>query len=154
MCPFLFPEAATKAFPPGSHLRVFPWLESPNWQLPDSCLPPAHDTQFALGPCIDPGHATSLQQTCPLMTSSGCVQGRISLSTVGSSVSTPGPVYLSAVNNVLKLEKAEPPAFWSASEDGSTWEPSSGRLWNGSSGSCCQTSKVTKVEKNISVQNG
>lgn len=73
---------------------------------------------------------------------------------MGSSVSTPGPVYLSAVNNVLKIERAEPPAFWSASEAGSTWEPSSGQLWKGSSGSCCQNSELTKVEKNISVQNG
>lgn len=51
--------------------------------LTGSCRTPAslqhsYDMQFALGPCIDPGHATSLQQTCPLMTSSGCVQGHIS----------------------------------------------------------------------------
>lgn len=76
MYPFPFPHIGTKAHSSrltSESLLMVQMLRS--WQLQDFCLPPTYDMQLLLGHCVDQDHATYLQQSCPLMTSSGCVQG-------------------------------------------------------------------------------
>lgn len=143
MYPLLFPQIGTKALSSGLTSESLLVVLIPP---ADSCVTPASLQPTICSFCWDPAHVFA--------TDTSTHDFRCLCTMVVSSVSTPGPVYLSEVNSVLKIEQAGPPASWSASEDGFMREPCSEPLRSGSSGSLCQKSELGRVEENLRVQRG